>query len=135
MDSGIQWTNLYPVDIAIGFPKTYTLHSAIQGMNNPGLDLGLESTVVIAAMFLLEPMLLAPCVEIVGMTLTFQVKIGVLSRSSVRSFSTHLKCFNDVKSKAVELPVLYRVNQLIRYLTRDNHLRLREYSHVVRPRV
>ena len=92
MDSGIQWTNLYPVDIAIGFQKTYTLHSAIQGMNNPGLDLGLESTVVIAAMFLLEPMLLAPCVEI-------------------RSFSTHLKCFNDVKSKAVELPVIYRVNQ------------------------
>ena len=66
-------------------------------MNNPGLDLGLESTVVIAAMFLLEPMLLAPCVEIAGMTSTFQVKIGVLSRSSVRSFSTHLKFFNDVK--------------------------------------
>lgn len=87
-------------------------------------------------------MLLVVGVEIVGTASTFQVKIGVssyfqviLSRSSVRSFSTHLKCFNDVKSKAVELPVLYRVNQLIRYLTRDNHLRLREYSHLVRPRV
>lgn len=65
-------------------------------------------------------MLLVVGVEIVGTASTFQVKIYIgvssyfqviLSRSSVRSFSTHLKCFNDVKSKAVELPAIYRVNQ------------------------
>ena len=49
-------------------------------------------------------MLLVVGVEIVGTASTFQVKIGVssyfqviLSRSSVRSFSTHLKFFNNVK--------------------------------------
>ena len=62
-------------------------------------------------------MLLVVGVEIVRTASTFQVKIGVssyfqviLSRSSVRSFSTHLKFFNDVNdSKAVEPPIIYRV--------------------------
>ena len=51
-------------------------------------------------------MLLVVGVEIVRTASTFQVKIYIgvssyfqviLSRSSVRSFSTHLKFFNDVK--------------------------------------
>ena len=57
--------------------------------------LGLELTIAIAAMFLQQPMLLVVGLEIVGTASTFQVKIGVssyfqviLSRSSVRSFST-----------------------------------------------
>ena len=38
VDSAIHRTNLYPVDKAIGFPKTYLLHSAIQRLNNQGLE-------------------------------------------------------------------------------------------------
>ena len=44
VDSAIQRINRYPVDSAIGFPNTYPLDSnypmdsAIQRMNNPGLE-------------------------------------------------------------------------------------------------
>ena len=32
VDSAIPWINLYPVDMAIGFPKTYPLDSDLSGV-------------------------------------------------------------------------------------------------------
>ena len=67
-------------------------------------------------------MLLVVGVEIVRTASTFQVKIYIgvssyfqviLSRSSVRSFSTHLKFFLTTSNgKAVEPPIIYRVLDL-----------------------
>ena len=31
VDNAVQWINLYPTDIAIGFPNTYPLHSDLSG--------------------------------------------------------------------------------------------------------